>query len=50
MLVAGLSAALVLLVLAVITGLALWLLVAGDREQDIVDEPPTLDTRNHLDD
>ena len=40
-------------VLLVLTGLGLaaaWFLLASDGEGDIVDEAPTLDTRNHLDD
>lgn len=41
---------LILLAIAVAAVVLLWIGLAGDRAQDIVDEPPTLDTRNHLDD
>lgn len=27
-----------------------WLVIAGDREGDMLDEPPTLDVQNHLGD
>ena len=42
----------VLIVLFLIGLLACWLYLAGTRPQDVTDadDPPTLDTRNHLDD
>ncbi len=36
---------LIFVVASAVVGLAVWLLLAGDRKQDIGDEEPTLDTR-----